>query len=151
MCYKRRQTRFRPGGSMTNKETVRKRRDSLRARYLRVDTATVADVLDALGLPDQGLAPQFAPYPANAARMGGWEGTDGQVRVDMRGATSKRVKVRPGDFVLADIDGVIVIPKPVAGKVLAEAERLTSKEGRIRRDLGRGASLEEVLKKYGHV
>jgi len=44
-----------------------------------------------------------------------------------------------------------VIPKRVAAKVLAEAERMTSKEGRIRRDLGRGASLEEVLKKYGHV
>src|SRR5258708_37454163 len=72
MCYKRRQTRFRPGGSMTNKETVRKRRDSLRARYLRADTATVADVLDALGLPDQGLAPQFAPYPEDSAKMGGW-------------------------------------------------------------------------------
>jgi len=42
---------------------VRKLRDSIRARYLKVDTATVADVLDVLGLPDQGLAPGFAPYP----------------------------------------------------------------------------------------
>ena len=45
--------------------------EAIRRRYLKVDTATVADVLDALGLPDQGLAPQFAPYPANAGRMGG--------------------------------------------------------------------------------
>lgn len=227
-----------------NKSAVRKLRDSIRTRYLKVDTATVADVLDVLGLPDQGLAPQFAPHPANAGRMGGWAYTihghmtryagggdpqkmkavdgvgpgelavwsgegrgvcffgelialgmkrrgcagalvdggirdiewiarqrfpvyaryrtpvqsigrwkvaDWQVPVDMPGATSKRVKVRPGDFVLADTDGVIVIPKRVAAKVLAEAERMTSKEGRIRRDLGRGASLEEVLKKYGHV
>ena len=227
-----------------NKSAVRKLRDSIRARYLKVDTATVADVLDVLGLRDQGLAPGFAPCPSNAGRMGGfaytivgkmqryagtgdprkmkavdgvgkdeiavwsgagrgvcffgeliafgmkrrgcagalvvggirdlewiarqrfpvyaryrtpvqsigrWKVTDWQVPVDMPGATSKRVKVRPGDFVLADIDGVIVIPKRVAAKVLAEAERLTSKEGRIRRDLGRGASLEEVLKKYGHV
>jgi len=219
-------------------------REALRRRYLEVDTATVADVLDALGLPDQGLAPQFAPYPANAARMGGWaytirgkmtryagsgdprkmkavdglgrgelavwsgEGrgvcffgelialgmkrrgcagalvdggirdiswiakqrfpvyaryrtpvqsigrwkvTDWQVPVDMPGATRKRVKVRPGDFVLADIDGVIVIPERVAATVLAEAERLTKKEIRIRRELDRGATLADVLKKYGHV
>ena len=227
-----------------NKSAVRKLRDSIRARYLKVDTATVADVLDVLGLRDQGLAPGFAPCPSNAGRMGGfaytivgkmqryagtgdprkmkavdgvgkdeiavwsgagrgvcffgelialgmkrrgcagalvdggirdiewiarqrfpvyaryrtpvqsigrWKVTDWQVPVDMPGATSKRVKVRPGDFVLADIDGVIVIPKRVAAKVLAEAERMTSKEGRIRRDLGPGASLEEVLKKYGQV
>ncbi|HYS76041.1 MAG TPA: hypothetical protein VEM38_08120 [Burkholderiales bacterium] len=27
---------------------------------------------DVLGLPDQGLAPEFAPYPAAAGKMGGW-------------------------------------------------------------------------------
>jgi hypothetical protein len=32
----------------------------------------VADVLDALGLPDQGLAPGFGPYPSDAGRMGGF-------------------------------------------------------------------------------
>jgi regulator of RNase E activity RraA len=218
--------------------------ESIRRRYLKVDTATVADVLDVLGLPNQGLAPQFAPYPANAGRMGGWAYTlrgrmtrysasgdpqkmkavdglgrgdlavwsgegrgvcffgelialgmkhrgcagalvDGgirdiewiarqrfpvyaryrtpvqsigrwkvtawQVPVELPGATSARVKVRPGDFVLADTDGVIVVPEQVAAKVLAEAERLTAREVRIRRELDRGATLKEMLKKYGHV
>src|ERR1700704_4271676 len=226
------------GGRKMN--TVRKLPDSIRARYLKVDTATVADVLDVLGLRDQGLAPQFAPYPASAGRMGGWaytlrgkmtrysasgdpkkmEAVDGlgrgelavwsgegkgvcffgelialgmkrrgcagalvdggirdiewiarqrfpvyaryrtpvqsigrwkvtawQVPVELPGATSARVKVRPGDFVLADADGGIVGPARVAAKVLAEAEGLTATEVRIRRDLGRGASLEDVLKK----
>jgi len=222
----------------------RRLRESTRRRYLKVDTATVADVLDVLGLPDQGLAPQFAPYPANASRMGGWAYTirgrmtryagsgdpqkmkavdglgggelavwsgegrgvcffgelialgmkrrgcagalvDGgirdiewiarqrfpvyaryrtpvqsigrwkvtawQVPVELPGATSKRVKVTPGDFVLADVDGVIVVPGRVSEKVLVEAERLTAKEARIRRELDRGATLKEMLKKYGHV
>jgi 4-hydroxy-4-methyl-2-oxoglutarate aldolase len=219
-------------------------RDVIRRRFLKVDAATVADVLDARGLRDQGLAPGFAPFPAAAGKMGGWAYTirgkttpyagdgdsdkmkavdgvgrgdltvwsgkgrgvcffgelialgmkrrgcagalvDGGVRdiawinrqrfpvyaryrtpvqaigrwkvtawqvpVFMPGATAKRVRVRPGDFVLADADGVIVVPARVALEVLAEAERLTAREIRIRRDLYQGASLEEALKKYGHV
>jgi len=47
-------------------------REAIRKRFLRIDTATVADVLDLLGLPNQGLAPEFAPYPASAGRMAGW-------------------------------------------------------------------------------
>jgi len=218
--------------------------EAIRKRFLRVDTATVADVLDVLGLPNQGLAPGFAAFPASAGKMGGWAYTirgrmaryagsgdprkmravDGvrsgeitvwsgegrgvcffgelialgmkrrgsagallnggirdiawiakqrfpvyaryrtpvqsigrwkvtawQVPVDMPGATSRRVKVKPGDFVLADVDGVIVIPARVAGRVLVEAERLTRKEKRIRGELDRGASLESVLGRYGHV
>src|SRR6266481_4953448 len=64
--------RVEPQRGGRNVNTVRKLPDSIRARYLKVDTATVADVLDVLGLPDQGLAPEFAPYPANAGRMAGW-------------------------------------------------------------------------------
>ena len=220
------------------------RRKLVRARFLKVDTATVADVLDVLGLPDQGLAPGFAPYPSTAGKMGGWAYTirgrmarypgtgdprkmkavdgvargeitvwsgegrgvcffgelialgmkrrgaagallDGgirdiewiarqrfpvyaryrtpvqsigrwkvtawQVPVELPGATKRRVRVTPGDFVLADADGVIVIPAGVTETVLAEAERLTRTEVSIRRDLDRGASLADVLDKYGHV
>jgi regulator of RNase E activity RraA len=83
--------------------------------------------------------------------IGRWKVTAWQVPVELPGAARKRVRVRPGDFILADADGVIVVPARAAFKVLLEAERLTAKEIRIRRDLGRGASLEDVLKKYGHV
>ena len=46
---------------------------------------------------------------------------------------------------------MIAIPARVTEKVLLEAERLTKKEVRIRRELDRGATLEDVLAKYGHV
>lgn len=46
--------------------------ESIRQRYLKIDTATVADVLDAMGYPDCGLAPEFRPYPADAGKMAGW-------------------------------------------------------------------------------
>ncbi|MBB6097330.1 regulator of RNase E activity RraA [Deinobacterium chartae] len=220
------------------------RKQEIRARYLEVDTANVADVLDELGYPDYGLSSAFwpiregsklagwaytvrgqmTPYPGSGdpAKMeavsgleegevsvwsgGGAEGVcffgelialgmrergcagaliDGgirdirwinemqfpvftryrtpvqsigrwqvnawQVPVYLPGATAERVVVRPGDFILADFDGAIVIPAELAETVLERAEALTQKERLIREDLRQGASLPEVLAKYGHV
>jgi len=218
----------------------------LRGRYLKVDTATVADVLDVMGFPDQGLSAAFRPFPDGAGKMAGWAYTirgqmtpfridgggdpdkmaavdgvgagditvwsgdgegicyfgelialgmkmrggagaliDGGIRdiewiakqkfpvyaryrtpvqsigrwkvtqwqqpVYLPGATAKRVVVQPGDFILADIDGALVIPAGIALKVLVSAEKLTTIEKSIRRDLNGGATLAQVLKKYGHV
>ena len=95
--------------------------------------------------------PVYARYRAPVQSIGRWKVTARQVPVPMPGATIKSVTVRPGDFVLADADGVIVVPARVSEKVLVEAERATKQEVRIRRDLDRGASLQDVLKKYGHV
>jgi len=218
--------------------------EAVRQRYLKVDTATVADVLDAMGHPDCGLAPAFTPYPATAGKMAGWAYTiggemrpyagggdpdkmravdglrpgeisvwggegegvcffgelialgmkmrgcagaliDGGIRdihwiakqkfpvyaryrtpvqsigrwkvtawqtpVYLPGATVKRVAVHPGDFVLADVDGAIVVPAALVGRVLTEAERLTATEVNIRAELDAGATLAQVLARYGHV
>jgi regulator of RNase E activity RraA len=218
--------------------------EAIRQRYLKVDTATVADVLDTLGYQHQGIAPSFAPYPANAGKLAGWAYTicgemrpyagsgdadkmkavdglkagcasvwsgsgegicffgelialgmklrgctgalvDGgirdiewiakqkfpvyaryrtpvqsigrwkvtawQVPAYLPGATKQHVIVNPGDFILGDVDGVIVVPYDEVEKVLNEAERLTATEVQIRAALDAGATLEEVLAKYGHV
>ena len=56
------------------------KRDELRARYTVIDTSNVADVLDKMGHPDRGLAPELLPYPADAGRIGGWAYTiEGQM------------------------------------------------------------------------
>src|SRR3954471_6615426 len=47
-------------------------RAAIRARYLKVDSATVADVLDTMQRPDQGLAGSFRPFPDAAGKLGGW-------------------------------------------------------------------------------
>lgn len=219
-------------------------RDEIRVRYLKVDTSNVADVLDDLGLPDQGLSPDFVPMPAGAGKLAGyaftirgqmtpfapggdaekmkacaelssgdvavWSGdgegvcyfgeliaigmkergavgslVDGGVRdlkwigelgfpvfaryrapiqsimrwkvnawrvpVFLRGATIERVKVEPGDFILADEDGAIAIPAAKVIEVLIAAEKLTAKEVAIREELKKGLSLAEALDRYGHV
>jgi regulator of RNase E activity RraA len=218
--------------------------EAIRQRYLKVDAATVADVLDTLGYHHQGIASSFAPYPADAGKLAGWAYTvcgemrpyagggdpdkmkavdglapgcvsvwsgsgegicffgelialgmkmrgctgalvDGgirdiewiakqqfpvyaryrtpvqsigrwkvtawQVPAYLPGATKQHVIVNPGDFVLGDVDGVIVVPYDEVEKVLNEAERLTATEVRIRAELDAGATLEQMLAKYGHV
>lgn len=219
-------------------------REAIRQRFLAVDTANVADVLDTLGYMDQGLAHDFAPYPCQAGRLAGWAYTirgqmspyelggdaakmqacqglspgeisvwsgdgqgicyfgeliaigmkergcagalvDGGIRdvrwigehqfpvyaryrtpvqsigrwkvnahqipVYMKGATVARVLVRPGDFILADEDGAIVIPMEVVSRTLEEAEALTRTEQHIRVELGKGLTLAQALAQYGHV
>lgn len=218
--------------------------EAIRQRYLKVDAATVSDVLDTLGYLHQGLAPQFAPYPDTAGKLAGWAYTicgemrpyagsgdpdkmkameglkpgcvsvwsgsgegvcffgelialgmkmrgctgalvDGgirdiewiarqkfpvyaryrtpvqsinrwkvtawQVPAYLPGATKQHVIVNPGDFVLADSDGVIVVPYDEVEKVLNEAERRVDTEKQIRAELDAGATLEQVLAKHGHV
>ena len=216
----------------------------IRERFLAVDTSNVADVLDQMGLFDQGLSAEFRPFPATAGKLAGWaytirgqmvpyEGTgdaakmracqgigpdeisvwsgdgegicyfgelialgmkergsvgaliDGGIRdvrwlgehkfpvyaryrtavqsigrwrvtesqepVYLRGATSERVVILPGDFVLCDEDGAIVIPAAQVEPVLEAAEELTRKEILIRREIADGMTLKQALDKYGHV
>lgn len=219
--------------------------EHIRLRYLGVDTSNVADVLDQMGLVDQGLSPAFVPFPATAAALAGWaypilgemreypleardpdkmaacaqlfpgsvsvwagagEGVcffgelisigmkesgsvgalvDGGVRdvkwldrlnfpvfaryrtpvqsigrwkvvdsgvpVTMPGATTTTVPVNPGDFILADADGALVIPADVVTEVLEQAETLGESEVQIREQLEQGLSLAEALATFGHV
>jgi len=225
-------------------DLTNEQRAQIRDRFLAVDTANVADVLDNLGHLNFGLAPAFSPYSATAGKLAGWaytirgqmspypmggdadkmkacqglsprevsvwsgdgEGicyfgeliaigmkekgcsgalvdggirdirwigehgfpvfaryrtpvqsigrwkvTASQVPVFLRGATSTLVEVNPGDFILGDEDGVIVIPAPLVQQVLKEAERLTVVEREIRVELKKGLTLADALAKFGHV
>jgi 4-hydroxy-4-methyl-2-oxoglutarate aldolase len=219
--------------------------EEIRQRYLGVDASNVADVLDELGLVDQGLSPTFAPFPSGAGKLAGWaypilgemtpypmtdrdpkkmkacaelfpgsvsvwagagEGVcffgeliaigmkesgsvgalvDGGVRdvtwlerigypvyaryrsavqsigrwkvtasgvpVSLPGATCAKVPVNPGDFILADQDGAIVVPAAVVTQVLTGAEELGASEVQIRKRLEAGMSLADALAEFGHV
>ncbi len=95
--------------------------------------------------------PVFARYRTPVQSIARWKVNGWQVPVSIRGATSQWVQVRPGDFVLGDEDGVLVIPHEVLDTVLLEAERLTEQERSIRVELQQGLSLADALAKYGHV
>lgn len=58
------------------------------------------------------------------------------------------VKVRDGDIVIGDVDGVVVIPQERAAEVLARANEKVAGEGRTRDELRQGGLLREVFEKY---
>jgi 4-hydroxy-4-methyl-2-oxoglutarate aldolase len=95
--------------------------------------------------------PVFARYRTPVQSIGRWKVNANQIPVYMRGATSEFVTVSPGDFLLGDEDGVVVVPMDCLEEVLAKAEELTQKEVQIRAELAKGLTLAEALAKYGHV
>lgn len=73
-----------------------------------------------------------------------WEVTATEITV-----TIGTVQVAPGDWVVGDEDGVIVVPQDVAPDVLAEAERKVGTENEIREAVRGGASPLEAYERYG--
>jgi regulator of RNase E activity RraA len=59
------------------------------------------------------------------------------------------VLVYPGDLVLADHDGVVVVPLGVAEQVLRLAEEKVSGENLVRKALAEGMGTAEAFAKYG--
>lgn len=58
------------------------------------------------------------------------------------------VKVRNGDILFGDVDGVVVIPQERAAEVLARAKEKVAGEGKTRDELRQGSLLREVFEKY---
>ncbi|RVT43818.1 RraA family protein [Sphingobium algorifonticola] len=60
------------------------------------------------------------------------------------------VLIRPGDIVIADIDGVIVVPRAMAIAVLERAEQLRRDEEQIFSWVANGDTVEEITKRGGY-
>jgi len=58
------------------------------------------------------------------------------------------VRVEPGDILVGDGDGVVVIPRNREAEVLAASREITEAEERIREEIGRGSRLDEARKKH---
>ena len=84
--------------------------------------------------------PTFCRYvtPINATKR--WRVTSIDQPVSVAGQTSEVVGVAPGDYVIGDVDGVMVIPQAIIGDVVEWAERLTDIERTIVAGLNRGES-----------
>jgi 4-hydroxy-4-methyl-2-oxoglutarate aldolase len=60
------------------------------------------------------------------------------------------VLVRPGDIVLGDIDGVLMVPREIAYKVLLRAEEIKSNEVKIFGWVHEGQSIHSIAEKGGY-
>ena len=77
-----------------------------------------------------------------------------QQPIQMMGQVEETVLVTPGDFVIADRDGVVIVPQALIEEVLMAAERLEEIEEELRAGLIAGEDREEVYKrhpKFDHV
>jgi regulator of RNase E activity RraA len=57
--------------------------------------------------------------------------------------------VRPGDWVLGDIDGLVVVPVELADEAFKRALAKAQGENKVRDELARGRSVREVFAEYG--
>lgn len=59
------------------------------------------------------------------------------------------VRVNLGDVIVADLDGVVVVPRRVAHEVLARCERLVGTENKVRNAVKRGMTPLAAYEKFG--
>ena len=60
------------------------------------------------------------------------------------------IQVRPGDIVMADINGVVIIPVEKLDEVLKAAEEILHKEEAMVEELRKGVPILEVDQKYAY-
>jgi regulator of RNase E activity RraA len=59
------------------------------------------------------------------------------------------VRIAPGDMVLADADGVVVVPQAVERDAIARAHEKIMAENSVRDEIRAGAAATDVFRKYG--
>lgn len=60
------------------------------------------------------------------------------------------VTIKPGDVVMADADGVIVVPRPIAWQVLLRAEEIKANERKIFGWVAAGQGAKDILDQGGY-
>jgi regulator of RNase E activity RraA len=86
--------------------------------------------------------PVFSRFRCAGDARGRWNVVEWQTEINCGG-----VRVRPGDFIFGDADGVIVVPKEITVEVLVKSEENNAQEDRIREQIRQGASLGELYQK----
>ncbi|WXG43446.1 MAG: 3-hexulose-6-phosphate synthase [Promethearchaeati archaeon SRVP18_Atabeyarchaeia-1] len=67
----------------------------------------------------------------------------GEINVEI---TCGDIKVRPGDYIIGDDNGVVVVPKESAVEVANRSIDVREKENRVREEIKRGSTLSKVQK-----
>lgn len=95
--------------------------------------------------------PVFCRYLTPIEAVKRWSYYDWQLTVGLRGAMSSIVQVSPGDFIVGDLDGVVVVPRELAVEVLVKAEELIAHEDIVRKEFESGEDPVAVYKRHGRL
>jgi 4-hydroxy-4-methyl-2-oxoglutarate aldolase len=104
-----------------------------------------------VGFLRQCAMPVVARYCTPAQGVGRWRVTAAQVPVQVRGALEEWLWVNPGDIVVADGDGVIVVPRSMLDQVTTRVVEWANTETGSREEIKNGLPLLKALEKYGHL
>lgn len=88
--------------------------------------------------------PTFVRYRSPQDSVPRWRVTDWGLPLTMGG-----VRVALGDLIVADLDGVVVVPRRVAHEVLVRSERLVGTETKVRSAVRRGLTPLQAYEKFG--
>lgn len=88
--------------------------------------------------------PVFCRFRTPADCTFRWEIQDWDVAVEIGDVT-----VSPGDFVVGDMDGVVVVPQEIATAVLERAEERASAENQVREEVAAGMHPLAAYEEYG--
>jgi 4-hydroxy-4-methyl-2-oxoglutarate aldolase len=92
---------------------------------------------------DEGF-PVFCRYVTPEDSTWRWELEETQVQIAIGGVT-----IEPGDWIVGDDDGVVVVPYAIAESVLTEAEAKAATESEIRVAIREGMPPLEAYERYG--
>jgi 4-hydroxy-4-methyl-2-oxoglutarate aldolase len=88
--------------------------------------------------------PVFARFQTPRDIAGAWTLESLGQTIEMEG-----IQIRTGDFVLADIDGIVVVPAEQTEAVIGEVEKVMNTENLVRKAILDGVSPKEAYLKYG--
>lgn len=107
-------------------------------------------VRDTSFLKKLGL-PVMARYKTPAQAIGRWHVISRQVAIQVRGALEDWITIKPGDIIVADEDGAVVVPQGSLDHVSKRVSVLAKEESDARRNIRDGLPLLEALQKFGHL
>ncbi len=93
----------------------------------------------------------FARYTTPTESKKRWRPVDFEVPIFVTGSLTTLIRINPGDRIVGDPDGLMVIPKELAVEVLLAVEKVEVAEQGTREDLANGSPVAEVYRKYGRM
>jgi 4-hydroxy-4-methyl-2-oxoglutarate aldolase len=88
--------------------------------------------------------PVFARYKTPVDIVGRWRLVAHNVPIHIG-----RVPIEPGDYILGDRDGVLVIPQSIATEVVTKAEQVVHTENLVRKSILKGTHPVEAFRQFG--